>query len=337
MPEKEIAELELELDPDQDEIEEAKELERQIEEDEKAEKEKPAKAKKKAKKNHNNASSDSVAMYLREIGKIPPINADEEVHLARDIAEGGQKAEIAKRKLVQSNLKLVVSVAKRYASNSSTLLDLIQEGNMGLMRAADKFDHKKGYKFSTLATWWIRQAISRSIADKSRSIRIPVHMIENASRLRKVRNKLTQQLDRSPTDFELAEALDITLERLQEIQSLQMRTVSTATKVGKDEDSTLIEFIESESAYDAPDQYTISQMLKAELKKSISYLAEDEQNVLILRYGLIEAEGERCYSSTEVAELLDIPKTKIKKIEAKALRKMRARALEEKSLTEYLD
>ncbi len=242
-------------------------------------------------------SDDSVYMYLREIGKIPTLKSDEEIVVTRTIQAGGPGSEVAKRKLVQANLRLVVSIAKRYSSNSIQLLDLIQEGNMGLMRAADKFDPGRGYKFSTFATWWIRQAISRSIADKSRTIRIPVHMIENASKLRKISNDMTQKLGRVPTEEEISHVMGISVEKLHEIQNLHMKTISASTRVGDDDgSSTIADFMEATSNYGNPDHYATAKLLRAELKNIINDLSEDEQKVLILRYGLLEDEHQKMYS-----------------------------------------
>ncbi len=280
--------------------------------------------------------NDGVYLYLKEIGKIPPLAPGEEITLSRIIEKGGEDAERAKRKLVSANLKLVINVAKRYAQDSWNLLDLIQEGNLGLIRAADKFDRIKGYKFSTCATWWIRQAISRSIAEKSRSIRIPAHMIEQASRLRKIKFELSQGLGRAPTEKELAAALDIEIEKLREIEGLHTQTVSMSTPVGKDQESDLTEFIESDGTFASPDSALVSKMLKAQLKQTIEFLSEEEQNVLILRYGLIEQEGERMYTLDEVSDILEIPKANIKKIEARALRKLKGKILEEGSFEDYI-
>ena len=267
-------------------------------------------------------TDDSVKMYLREIGKVPLLNATEELTIAQTICKGGVQGERAKRALVQANLRLVVSVAKKYSSKSCALLDLIQEGNLGLMKAADKFDHTKGFKFSTFATWWIRQAISRSIADKSRNIRIPVHMIEHISRLRKVKRKLSHELSREPTEHEVAEVMEMDLEKLKEVEDLNIKTVSMSAKVGE-EGSSLGDFIECTGTFNKPDQYATSQLLRKELKSIISDLSHDEQSVLCLRYGLVENEDEKMYSLDEVAGLLDIDKSKVKKLEAKALRKLR--------------
>ncbi len=334
MAEPELDELEEELEletpnaeiPNDAELSDAELLERELAEAEAKEASRADKAQ----------INDGVYLYLKEIGKIPPLAVGEELVLARIIEQGGQEAERAKRKLVSANLKLVISVAKRYAQDSWNLLDLIQEGNLGLIKAAEKFDRIKGYKFSTCATWWIRQSISRSIAEKSRSIRIPAHMIEQASRLRKIKFDLSQGLGRAPSEQELAEALDIDIERLREIESLHMQTVSMSTRVGKENDADLSEFIESGETFAAPDAAVISKMLKDQLKKTIEFLSEEEQNVLILRYGLIESEGERMYTLEEVSEILDMPKANVKKTEAKALRKLKGKILEEGSLSDYL-
>jgi RNA polymerase primary sigma factor len=282
-------------------------------------------------------SDDSVYMYLREIGKIPTLKSDEEIIVTRTIQAGGNDGEIAKRKLVQANLRLVVSIAKRYSSNSIQLLDLIQEGNMGLMRAADKFDPGRGYKFSTFATWWIRQAISRSIADKSRTIRIPVHMIENASKLRKIVNDMTQKLGRTPTEEEISHVMNISVEKLHEIQNLHMKTISASTRVGDDDgSSTIADFMENTSNYGNPDHYATAKLLRSELKNIINDLSDDEQKVLILRYGLLEEEHQKMYSIEELSEILDMPKDKVKKLEAKALRKLKAQVINSGRLDDYL-
>jgi len=253
----------LKEDPSDDELMESQFFEKNLDtqtifleidpDDEEDAEEKAEKKKSKAKKSENKpVSDDSVFLYLREIGKIPTLNNEQEIIVTRSIRKGGVDGEKAKRQLVQSNLRLVVSIAKRYASNNIQLLDLIQEGNLGLMKAADKFDASRGYKFSTFATWWIRQSISRSIADKSRTIRIPVHMIEQASKLRKIIAEMTHSLGRSPSEEEIMMAMDISKERLFEIQNLQMKTVSIATKVSGDDDNstTIADFIETTSTYD---------------------------------------------------------------------------------------
>ena len=329
-------------EPTQEEIVEAEFFEKNLDVekdfDEISKKGKKETTKKSSKKSSNErGSDDSVYLYLREIGKISTLKSDEEIIVTRAIHAGGVEGEKAKRKLVQANLRLVVSIAKRYSSNSIQLLDLIQEGNMGLMRAADKFDPGRGYKFSTFATWWIRQAISRSIADKSRTIRIPVHMIENASKHRKVVNDMTQKLGRVPTEEEISHVMNISIEKLHEIQNLHMKTISASTRVGDDDgSSTIADFMESTSSYGNPDQYATAKLLRAELKNIINDLSQDEQKVLILRYGLLEEEHQKMYSIEELAEILDMSKDKVKKLEAKALRKLKAQVIGSGKLDDYL-
>ncbi len=306
-------------------------------EEESPDKAKAKKDKKQKKSKEKGPSDDSVFIYLKEIGKIPTLNAEQEILITREIRKGGISGEKAKRQLVQANLRLVVSIAKRYASTNIHLLDLIQEGNLGLMRAADKFEPTKGYKFSTFATWWIRQAISRSIADKSRTIRIPVHMIENASRLRKVISELSHRLGRTPTEEEIMQVMDINKERLHEIQNLHMKTVSMSTKVGSnDEGATVADFVESEDEYSSPDQYATARLLRQELKNIINDLSDDEQSVLILRYGLLEDEYQKMYSFDELADMLDMSKDKVKKLEAKALRKLKSHVIQSGKLQEFI-
>ena len=209
---------------------------------------------------------DPVRMYLREIGRIQLLNAEEEIELARKIVKGGQLGHIAKRKLVQANLRLVVSIAKKYVGRGMLFLDLIQEGNLGLIRAAEKFDHERGYKFSTYATWWIRQAITRAIADQARTIRIPVHMVETINKLKKVTRKLAQDLSRKPTEEELAEAMSITINKLREIIKVAQEPLSLETPIGKEEDSRLGDFIEDKEA-DAPAMTVAHELLREDLLK----------------------------------------------------------------------
>lgn len=274
------------------------------------------------KKLEKTSVDDSVRLYLREIGKVPLLDPRKELELAQTIRKGGLGGERAKRMLVQSNLRLVVSVAKKYSSATCSLLDLVQEGNLGLIKAAEKFDYTKGYKFSTFATWWIRQAISRSIADKSRNIRIPVHMIENLSRLRKVKRQLTHELQRDPNEEELTSALQIDLEKLKELEELNVKTISMSAGVG-DEGSEIGDFIECTGTFEKPEQFAISSLLKNELRSVINNLSKEEQAVLCLRYGLLEEESEKIYTLDEVGNILGLKKDKVKKIEAKALRKLR--------------
>jgi RNA polymerase primary sigma factor len=279
--------------------------------------------------------NDSVYLYLKEIGKIPTINADQEIETARDIQSDDKKiSDKAQRALVRANLRLVVSIAKRYARNSNQLLDLIQEGNLGLMKAAAKFDYKKGYRFSTFATWWIRQSISRSIADKSRTIRIPVHMIEYASKLNKSKIALRQALNRDPKPAEIASHMNISLEKLDEIENLHVKTVSMSTKIKGEEGVDISDFIASNNAFASPDDHTSATLLRKELKTIIEELNELEQNVLFLKYGIAT---DKEYTHEELAEILEIPKAQVKKLEARALRKLKLYAKDIKDLKEFLN
>lgn len=279
--------------------------------------------------------NDSVYLYLKEIGKIPTISAEREIEIAREIrSEDNEISDKAQRALVQANLRLVVSIAKRYARNSNQLLDLIQEGNLGLIKAAAKFDFRKGYRFSTFATWWIRQAISRSIADKSRTIRIPVHMIEMASKLNKVKLELRQALNRDPKPEEIAQELDISMDKLEEIENLQIKTVSMSTKLKGEEGVDISDFIASNNAFKSPDEHTSSTLLRGELKNIIEELTEIEQNILFLKYGIA---ADRTYDNNELADILEIPKAQVKKFEARALRKLKLFAKDIKDLKEFLN
>ena len=279
--------------------------------------------------------NDSVYLYLKEIGKIPTINAEKEIEIAREIRSDDEEiSDRAQRALVQANLRLVVSIAKRYARNSNQLLDLIQEGNLGLMKAAAKFDYRKGYRFSTFATWWIRQAISRSIADKSRTIRIPVHMIEIAGKLNKVKLELRQVLNRDAKPEEIAKEMDISMQKLEEIENLQIKTVSMSTKLKGEEGVDISDFIASNNAFKSPDEHTNSTLLRGELKTIIEELTELEQNILFLKYGIA---ADRSYELEELSEILEIPKAQVKKYEARALRKLKLYAKDIKDLKEFLN
>lgn len=335
-------------EPSQDDLLEIEVFEKSLDEEtlveEEIDEEKPSvKPDKKSKKDpkvkkERAPSEDSVFIYLKEIGRIATLSAQDEILITREIRKGGTEGEKAKRKLVQANLRLVVSIAKRYSSTNIQLLDLIQEGNLGLMRAADKFDPAKGYKFSTFATWWIRQAISRSIADKSRTIRIPVHMVEHYSRLRKVITDLGHSLGRAPSEEEIMLTMDISREKLHEIQNLHMKTVSMFSRVGSshDDGATIADMIESEDSFASPDAYATAKLLRHELKNIINDLSDDEQSVLILRYGLLEDEHQKMYSFEELSDMLDMSKDKVKKLEAKALRKLKAHVLQSGKLKEFI-
>ena len=262
---------------------------------------------------------DPVRMYLREIGRIQLLTAEEEIELARKIIKGGQAGQIAKRKLVQANLRLVVSIAKKYVGRGMLFLDLIQEGNLGLIRAAEKFDHERGYKFSTYATWWIRQAITRAIADQARTIRIPVHMVETINKLKKVTRKLAQDLSRKPTEEELAKAMGITINKLREIIKVAQEPLSLETPIGKEEDSRLGDFIEDKEA-DAPVKTVAHELLREDLAEVLSSKSPRERDVLRFRFGMDDG---RQRTLEEVGQLFGVTRERIRQIEAKALRKLR--------------
>ncbi len=262
---------------------------------------------------------DPVRMYLREIGRIPLLTGEEEIDLARKIVEGGESGARAKQKLVQANLRLVVSIAKKYVGRGMLFLDLIQEGNLGLIRAAEKFDHERGYKFSTYATWWIRQAITRAIADQARTIRIPVHMVETINKLKKITRKLAQELSRKPTEEELATAMAISVPKLRDIIKVAQEPLSLETPIGKEEDSRLGDFIEDREAK-APATTVAHELLREDLTEVLSSLSPRERDVLRLRFGLDDG---RQRTLEEVGQLFGVTRERIRQIEAKALRKLR--------------
>lgn len=275
---------------------------------------------------------DPVRMYLREIGRIKLLTADEEIDLARKIIQGGNIGAVAKRKLVQANLRLVVSIAKKYVGRGMLFLDLIQEGNLGLIRAAEKFDHERGYKFSTYATWWIRQAITRAIADQARTIRIPVHMVETINKLKKVTRKLAQELSRKPTEDELATEMTISITKLREIIKVAQEPLSLETPIGKEEDSRLGDFIEDKDA-DAPVKTVAHELLREDLAEVLSGLSPRERDVLRLRFGMDDG---RQRTLEEVGQLFGVTRERIRQIEAKALRKLR-HPNRSKRLREYVE
>lgn len=262
---------------------------------------------------------DPVRMYLREIGRIPLLKADEEIKLAREIAKGSKKGAIAKQKLVQANLRLVVSIAKKYVGRGMLFLDLIQEGNLGLIRAAEKFDHERGFKFSTYATWWIRQAITRAIADQARTIRIPVHMVETINKLKKITRKLAQEKSRKPTEEELAAAMAISITKLRDIIKVAQEPLSLETPIGKEEDSRLGDFIEDRETK-GPTTTVSHELLREDLTDVLSSLSPRERDVLRLRFGLDDG---RQRTLEEVGQLFGVTRERIRQIEAKALRKLR--------------
>ena len=277
----------------------------------------------------NIAVDDPVRMYLKEIGKVPLLTAQEEIDLAKRMEAGD---EYAKQKLCEANLRLVVSIAKKYVGRGMLFLDLIQEGNLGLIKAVDKFDWTKGYKFSTYATWWIRQAITRSIADQARTIRIPVHMVETINKLIRVSRQLLQEEGREPTPDEIAEEMGISVEKVREILKIAQEPVSLETPIGEEEDSHLGDFIPDDDA-PAPAEAAAFSMLKEQLVDVLGTLTEREQKVLKLRFGL---EDGRARTLEEVGKKFDVKRERIRQIEAKALRKLR-HPTRSKKLKDYLE
>lgn len=260
--------------------------------------------------------NDPVRMYLKEIGRVALLTADEEVELAKRIEEGD---EIAKQELAEANLRLVVSIAKRYVGRGMSFLDLIQEGNMGLMKAVEKFDYTKGFKFSTYATWWIRQAITRSIADQARTIRIPVHMVETINKLVRVQRQLLQDLGREPTPEEIGAEMDLPTEKVRNIMKISQETVSLETPIGEEDDSHLGDFIEDVDAM-SPEAFTSQEMLKDQLNEVLDTLTDREENVLRLRFGLEDGQAK---TLEQVGKQFGVTRERIRQIEAKALRKLR--------------
>ena len=272
---------------------------------------------------------DPVRMYLKEIGKVPLLTADDAVDLASRMAEGDEDA---KKRLAEANLRLVVSIAKRYVGRGMLFLDLIQEGNLGLIKAVEKFDYRKGFKFSTYATWWIRQAITRAIADQARTIRIPVHMVETINKLIRVSRQLLQELGREPTPEEIAEELDMPVERVREILKISQEPVSLETPIGEEEDSHLGDFIQDDNV-PVPAEAAAQTLLKEQLDEVLGTLTEREQKVLRLRFGMNDG---RARTLEEVGKEFDVTRERIRQIEAKALRKLRHPSRSRK-LRDYLD
>lgn len=275
------------------------------------------------------ATDDPVRMYLKEIGKIPLLSSEDELRLAKRMSDGD---EAAREKLAEANLRLVVSIAKRYAGRGMQLLDLIQEGNLGLIKAVEKFDYQKGFKFSTYATWWIRQAITRSIADQARTIRIPVHMVETMNRVVRTSRTLLQELGREPKPEEIADRLHMPVQKVQEILNISMEPVSLETPIGEEDDSHLSDFIRDERA-PVPAEAATYTILREQLVEVLSTLTEREQRVLCLRFGL---EDGRTRTLEEVGQEFHVTRERIRQIEAKALRKLRHPSRSRK-LRDYLD
>ena len=272
---------------------------------------------------------DPVRMYLKEIGKVPLLTAEEEKDLAMKMEAGDMEA---KKRLAEANLRLVVSIAKRYVGRGMLFLDLIQEGNLGLIKAVEKFDYRKGYKFSTYATWWIRQAITRAIADQARTIRIPVHMVETINKLIRVQRQLLQELGREPYPEEIAEKMGLPVERVREIQKISQEPVSLETPIGEEEDSHLGDFIQDDNV-PVPAEAAAFTLLKEQLVEVLGTLTEREQKVLCLRFGL---EDGRARTLEEVGKEFDVTRERIRQIEAKALRKLRHPS-RSRNLKDYLD
>lgn len=277
----------------------------------------------------SSTTQDPVKMYLKDIGKVPLLSAEEEIELAKRMEAGD---EMAKKKLAESNLRLVVSIAKRYVGRGMLFLDLIQEGNLGLLKAVEKFDYRKGYKFSTYATWWIRQAITRAIADQARTIRIPVHMVETINKVTRVSRDLLQKLGREPLPEEVGEVMGLPKERVQEIMKIAQEPVSLETPIGEEEDSHLGDFIQDENV-PVPAEAAAFTLLREQLEEVLGTLTEREQKVLKLRFGL---EDGRSRTLEEVGREFEVTRERIRQIEAKALRKLRHPSRSRK-LKDYLD
>jgi len=274
-------------------------------------------------------SGDPVRMYLKDIGRVPLLSSDDEIELAQRIEQGDMEA---KRRLAEANLRLVVSIARKYVGRGMLFLDLIQEGNTGLLKAVDKFDYRKGFKFSTYATWWIRQAITRAIADQGRTIRIPVHMVETINKLNRIARQLQITLGREATDEELAEEMEISPEKVRDIRKIAQEPVSLDTPVGEENDSKLGDFIEDQDAL-APTDAAAFTMLKAQLSEVLDTLTEREEGVLRLRFGIDDG---RMRTLEEVGQLFGVTRERIRQIEAKALRKLRHPS-RSKRLKDFLD
>ena len=275
---------------------------------------------------------DPVRMYLKEIGKVPLLTAEEEIELSKQMEIGGETGKMARQRLAEANLRLVVSIAKRYVGRGMLFLDLIQEGNLGLIKAVEKYDYHKGFKFSTYATWWIRQAITRAIADQARTIRIPVHMVETINRLIRVQRQLLQKLGREPTPEEIAAEMDLPVEKVREIQKVSQEPVSLETPIGEEEDSHLGDFIQDENVQ-VPAEAAAYTLLREQLDEVLDTLTDRERQVLRLRFGLDDG---RARTLEEVGREFHVTRERIRQIEAKALRKLRQPSRSRK-LRDYLE
>ena len=260
--------------------------------------------------------NDPVKMYLKEIGRVPLLSSDEEIELAKKILDGDA---MARKRLTEANLRLVVSIAKRYVGRGMHFLDLIQEGNVGLIKAVEKFDYTKGFKFSTYATWWIRQAITRAIADQARTIRVPVHMVETINKLKKVQSQLLHENGREPTEDQIAKEMGLSVSRVREIIRVAQEPVSMETPIGPEEDSRLMDFIRDEEAL-APDEAALKTITNEDIDKVLQTLSSREEEVIRLRFGLYDG---RCHTLEEVGDRFQVTRERIRQIEAKALRKLR--------------
>ncbi|UFP94282.1 sigma-70 family RNA polymerase sigma factor [Gloeobacter morelensis MG652769] len=262
---------------------------------------------------------DSVGQFLREMSRYPLLTSEQEVELAQIIATGGSEAEAAKRRLVRANLRLVVSIAKKYLNRGVPFLDLIQEGAIGLMRAAEKFDFERGFKFSTYAYWWIRQGITRAIASQSRTVRLPVHMVEKLNQVKRVRRQLTQELARKPTKTEMAEALELDIDKLDEILDAGRRTLSLHVKVGKEEDTELLQLIEDSDTI-SPSEVLDHNLLVEQIEALLHLLTPRERDIIELRFGLADGNS---YTLADIGEMYNLSRERVRQIQAKAMRKLR--------------
>ena len=274
-------------------------------------------------------TEDPVRMYLKEIGTVPLLSAEEELDLAKKKAEGST---YAKERLIEANLRLVVSIAKRYTGRGMSFLDLVQEGNLGLIKGVEKFDYTKGYKLSTYATWWIRQSVTRALADQARTIRVPVHMVETINKLKRIQRQLTLELNREPTEAELAKKMGTTEDKVREIFKISQDPLSLETPIGEEDDSHLGDFLKDESSM-SPEEYAINEVLKDEIEEVLNTLTPREEEVLKLRFGL---HGGTCHTLEEVGNMFGVTRERIRQIEAKALRKLRHPSRSRK-LKDYLD